>query len=202
MPAGNRWGSPARCRDLLLAGSETGDGGNDVPAHDLDWRDLIVVHDPAVDRLDAHRGECAQLVDQLSDVRAVFADVEAEGRRSSRSRRSRDPPPRNTGAGSRAWRGMSGRRAQSCRRRRSAPPSGSVFCSPLPAIRIGGWGRVRLCGAVQRPFELDVLAVERSLIAVLALPHAQADLDRLLQQLVALGKRRDRECPDPRASSS
>ena len=42
---------------------------------------------------------------------------------------------------------------------------------------------------VQRPFELVVLARERSLIAALTLPHAQADLDRLLQHLESLRKR-------------
>src|SRR5919112_217906 len=42
---------------------------------------------------------------------------------------------------------------------------------------------------VQRPFEMVVLARERSLITALALPHAQADLDRLLEHLESLGKR-------------
>src|SRR5919112_6339400 len=42
---------------------------------------------------------------------------------------------------------------------------------------------------VQRPFEMVVLARERSLIAALALPHVQADLDRLLEHLESLGKR-------------
>src|SRR5688500_10030513 len=42
---------------------------------------------------------------------------------------------------------------------------------------------------VQRPFEVVVLARERSLIAVLALPHAEADLDRLLQHLESLRER-------------
>ena len=46
---------------------------------------------------------------------------------------------------------------------------------------------------VQGAFHPDVLAVERPLVAPLAGPHAQAGLDGLLEQLEALGERRERQ---------
>jgi hypothetical protein len=63
------------------AGSEGGDGGDDLASHHLERRDLIDAHDPAEDRLDAQARQPAELAQQLADLRPVRTDVEAEGGR-------------------------------------------------------------------------------------------------------------------------
>ncbi len=55
---------------------------------------------------------------------------------------------------------------------------------------IGGCGLLTGAAAVQRPFELVVLAAEGSLVAP---PHLQADLQRLLEPLESLGEGRERD---------
>ena len=67
--------------------------------------------------------------------------------------------------------------------------SRSVLRSPLPPMRIRGRGVLTGMRAAQRLRELVVPALVR---AVVVAPHLQADLDRLLEPLEALGRRRER----------
>ena len=129
----------------IPGGSDLGHRRNDLAAHHLDRPDVVDANHPAEYGLDAQRTEPAQPTEQLRDFRAVGANVEREWRglldrvvvtAASSHRRFRSSSLRgNSGEG-----GML-----------QASPyfatSGSVRRSPPPAIRIGGCGRLRLCGA-------------------------------------------------------
>src|SRR6266702_4125305 len=170
---------------------EIGDGGKDLPADDLKRLNPVDLRNHAKDRLNPHRGEPAQLPDQLAHFGAILAHVEGERTRLlnriiipalSLTMLAQDLQllgdlwARTHIAGI----GVAGDQAQGLL---------------LAGARNQNW-RMGACEALRQvEWTLDavVLSLERTLIALFALPHAQADLHHLLQPLVALFEWRERQ---------
>ena len=170
-----------------------------LPAHHLDRFDPVHADHPAdtvsTPRLASH-SSCLM----TSPAFEPSSPTSKRTAPSSRSRRIRGRP-RCTGAGA-------GRACADIRRRRDVAGvavAGDERQGPLLAAT-GDQDRRMWPGEalrhVLRPAEPNVSALERPLVAALAGPHPQADLDGLLEDLEPLAERRDTAARAPRASSS
>src|SRR6266496_3487423 len=165
-----------------LACSEVCDCGNNLTTDDFEWRNAVHMRNHPKDGLNPHSGEPAQLPDQFAHFGAILAHVERE-RLLNRIRVPalsltmlaqdlqllRDLWARTHIAGI----GVAGDQAQGLLLAGARNQNRRMWTAE--ALR-----------QVQRTLDAVVLSLERTLIAMFALPHAQADLHHLLQTLVAL----------------
>src|SRR6266487_4424934 len=183
-PVGGGLGSREASLNPGLAGSEVCDCGNNLTTDDFEWRNAVHMRNHPKDGLNPHSGEPAQLPDQLAHFGAILAHIEGERTRLlnriiipalSLTMLAQDLQllgdlwARTHIAGI----GVAGDQAQ-----------GLLLAGARNQNR-----RVGACEALRQvEWTLDavVLSLERTLIALFALPHAQADLHHLLQPLVAL----------------
>src|SRR5712691_8886788 len=140
--------------------------------------------DHAHDRLNPHSGEPAQLPDQFAHLGTILAHV--EGKHTGLLNRVVIPALGLT---------MLAQDLQLLRDLRSGAQIASVGVAcdqaqgPLLAATCNQNRRVWPCEAlwqVERALDAVVLPLERTLVALFAMPHTQADLQHLLQHLVAL----------------
>src|SRR5215218_4624171 len=158
---------------------ELGYRRDDLPAHNFDWRNSIVVHHSTDDHLYAHRGESAQLVDQRRYVFTSFAHVEPPG--ASLENRVIVTPL------------CLAQLPQAIERFRNVRSGLNVAGVRVPrdqwqgstrsaAGNQNGWMRFgKTLREIERPFESHLFARIGLFIPAFTLPHAQADLHRVLQ---------------------
>src|SRR5258708_317844 len=166
------------------------------PTNQLDRANLLHIGDRADHGLDAHSGQPAELPDQLARPGAVFAYVETESAslldgvvvaalglailaQDRQLLRNLRPGAQRTGVRVarhqpqrllRAFAGDEDRRVRAAQTLRQ----------------------------IERAIETEVLALEGALVATLAAPHAQADLQRLVEPVEPLRQRRKRDAQPQR----